>query len=51
MDLIQSVLNTALNCLNVRLTYGPYSFTVLSAWLAFSVLTILFVFLRKLLDW
>lgn len=51
MDLIELVISKCIQCFNVTLTFGSFSFTAMQALLGLAVLSILLTFIRKLLDW
>lgn len=48
MDLIRLVIQTTVTILNTRLTFGGFSFTLLSASLAISVLGVVVYFIKTI---
>lgn len=50
MSNIKLVLDLCIRMMNTRLTFSPYSFTILQAFIAMAVLGIIFAFVRDLLN-
>ena len=50
MEDIKSVMYTAVECLNVRLSFGSFSFTLMQYFLFLLVLGIIIYFVRQILN-
>ena len=50
MDIMRMVIEFTINILNTRLTFGEYSFTIMSASLAISALAVVIYFIKEIFD-
>lgn len=50
MSDIKLLINACLSILNTKLTFAPYSFTILQAFIALAVLSIIIYFVQKILS-
>lgn len=50
MEIIGKVLEVTFNVLNTRLNFGPFSFSIMAASLAISVLAIIVYFIKGIFD-
>ena len=50
MENIRAILTACINFMNVKLTFGSFSFTILQANLAFWACAIVGVFIKKVFD-
>lgn len=50
MQDIKSVIECCIKLLNTKLTFAPYSFTIMQAFLAMACLSVVVWFVRKLFD-
>lgn len=51
MDIIGKVLEETFFVLNTRLTFGPFSFTLMAASLGISVIVVIAYSIKELFDW
>lgn len=51
MEDIQAVIYKAIECMNVELTFGSFTFSALNFYFAVSILSILIWFIRKIFDY